>query len=110
MFVQIHQLPQLLSDIEPPLGPGPLGREHLIRFISRLPLPVRKNAQGDDAIYYGDLLRTLLEMAAPVGLNDPHTIKKLGKTWVSFSMSSLSHIVLDRTEMVFSLSASQAAS
>ena len=83
LFVQVHQLPDLLSDIEPPLGPGPLEREHLIRFVSRLPLPIRKDSEGEDSIYYGDLLRTLLQMAAPVGLNDPRTIQKLERKWFS---------------------------
>jgi hypothetical protein len=83
MFIPIHVLPSLLGDIEPPLGPGPLERDHMIRYITRLPLPIRKNSMDEDSIYYGDLLRTLLQLAAPVGLNDPKTIRKLERKWYS---------------------------
>ncbi len=84
-FVPVHDLPGILRDTDKPLGPGPLEREHMLRYMMSLPLPVRKDANGEDAVYYADVLRALLKMSSPRDMvwNNPKALVDLERRWMN---------------------------
>ncbi len=80
-YVPLHLLPSLLREVKPPLGPGKLARNNLLRYVSRLQLLISKDGNGDDAIYYPDLLRTLSQIASPSNLDNPNAMYRLERSW-----------------------------
>lgn len=49
-FVPVHEVPGILREVDRPLGPGNLSREAMVRFLLQLALPLRKDAEGNDAV------------------------------------------------------------
>lgn len=50
MFVPVYEVPAVLREVDTPLGPGKLDREPMVRFLMQLPLPLRRDANGEDAV------------------------------------------------------------
>ena len=80
-FIALFDLPKLLYEVMPPLGPGRMDKENMLRYISRLDLPIRKNKLNEDVIYYADLLRVLVDAASPSYVDMQALSEELEAKW-----------------------------
>lgn len=80
-FIEVFQLPSLLREVKPPLGPGKLPRKDILAFIQRINVRIRKTPDGQDGIFYADLLRALAKFSMPIKVKNQSLVERLEGQW-----------------------------